>query len=151
MKAVIRKLMIIGSAIVLVSLVFLSYFILKYSLDEDLYTTRFSLAYFIVIHSRQIKEFPIINNTTEPVFYYSSGDGSSPSSNGISYSFNGDSDIIYEELYDYIINESFTFDSFEATSIDSYVFRKDNLLFVLYIDTDEKKLTAREFYFHSME
>ena len=99
------------AVIVLVSLLFaFGVYAAALLLEEDLYSQKGTMAYYVTISSLAIKEFPLIGQIKEELYYYSSGDGPKPSANGVSYLSNAPQEMLETELSNYLRGKGFVVD-----------------------------------------
>lgn len=135
----------------LLAIVTFSCYALKVIGTEDLHTSRNSFAYFIAINSKTIKNVPVINNISEPDFYYSCGDGPKPGANQISYESSATTEKILKNINIYLKDSGYTLDKDQRFSIPmgKLYSKKGSLVEVIILDYAEKgyrKVMVIEYY-----
>ena len=74
--------------------------------DESLHTERNTYAYYLLIGSKVIREFPIVDAVDGPFFYYRSGPG--PGANGVYFTSQATEEVIREKVQDYLSSRGLT-------------------------------------------
>lgn len=74
--------------------------------DESLNTERGTYAYYLLIGSKIIREFPIVDAVDGPYFYYRSGPG--PGANGIYFTSQAPGGVILDKIQDYLSSRGLT-------------------------------------------
>ena len=125
----------------------LGLFIVKTIFTEDLYTSRYSPAYFITITSKTIKNVSIINAIEKPVFYYSCGDGPKLPANGIIYKSNKPPKDLLTQIENYIKTEDYILED-DVSNNKAIVkrYKKKEIMLTIEIISGEQTVSVTEYY-----
>ncbi len=116
--------------------------------EEDLIVTKNSYAYFIVIRSSTIKDFPVVNKEGVEYYYSSAGDGNKPPAEGIRYTTGESFTVLLRRLEDYIVSKGYKKDE-SLSEGKSLYFTGSSGSFELLINEEANathKVIATEYY-----